>query len=617
MAILSDDEVKLRISADTTGGAAVDQLAKNIDELAKQGGEAAPALGRLSGELRKMQTDAAGLDGAIGKAGAGVGGFVTAVKPVAAAIAAAFGAQEVVRMAADFDSLNRAMAAIQGQGVKAAAEVGYILDAANRLGIEVQSTAKAYTSWLASIKGTALEGEKGRAVFEAVAGAMAKLGKSAADTEGAMQALGQMVSKGKVSMEELRGQLGERLPGAMQAAAKGAGLTVEQLSKMVESGQVLAEDLLPGLAVELNKLYGNTQADGMVNQWNRLKNAVFETTGQITQTEVVMRSFGVVTGALKETVLVLCTGVLTVAEGVGLLGKTLGAAAAAIQSGNWGMLREEISKMASESAARIGALAGQTKIAEGVQMALGNAVADTGNKVAAASSQYLAINAAYTDVNTAVAKQVELVEAALKARQAEAAFALEYVAQFGTEAEKRAEAAEQARAEADALQRVSEAKQLQASISAAQLAALQAEVAAMEQISPARKRDRRAHHLHKAQGRRGRPVGQRRCCIQSAGRRPANRNRSLRRQQQARRGAARRLARRQRRSRYPGRRRGWRGEQRGLRRRLCPRRPGRKLYRDSLADSINALQAKAAVTEARSILRARADRYSSSRSRPK
>lgn len=489
MAILSDDEVKLRISADTTGGAAVDQLAKNIDELAKQGGEAAPALGRLSGELRKMQTDAAGLDGAIGKAGAGLGGFVTAVKPVAAAIAAAFGAQEVVRMAADFDSLNRAMAAIQGQGVKAAAEVGYILDAANRLGIEVQSTAKAYTSWLASIKGTALEGEKGRAVFEAVAGAMAKLGKSAADTEGAMKALGQMVSKGKVSMEELRGQLGERLPGAMQAAAKGAGLTVEQLSKMVESGQVLAEDLLPGLAVELNKLYGNTQADGMVNQWNRLKNAVFETVGQISQSEIVVASFNLGTLALRETLLILGTLFISLTESVGLFGKTLGATAAAISTGNWSGLGEQITKMATESGERIRAMAEKTLIAEAAQTAFGSAVASSASAAAAAANQYLAINAAYTDVNAAVAKQVELVEAALKARQAEAAFALEYVAQFGTEAEKRAEAAEQARAEAEALQRVAEAKQLQASISAAQLAALQAEVAAMEQISPARKKE--------------------------------------------------------------------------------------------------------------------------------
>lgn len=489
MAILSDDEVKIRIGAETTGTAAVEDLARNIDKLATQGGEAAPALGRLAGEVRKLQTDAGQLNASLGQAGGGLDDFVGKLKPIAGAIAAAFGATEVARMAADFDSLNRSMAAIQGQGAKAAAEVAYLTDAANRLGLEVQSVSKTYASWLASIKGSALEGEKGRAVFESVAGAMAKLGKSAADTDGAMMALGQMVSKGKVSMEELRQQLAERLPGAMQDAAAGAGLTVDQLTRMVESGGVLAEDLLPGLASELNKLYGSSSADGMVSSWNRLKNAVFETAGQIGQTQAVMAAFNVVAGGLKEIVLVLGTGALTAAEGIGLLGKTIGATAAAIQSGNWSMLRDEIDKMATESADRINTLASQTMIAKGAQQAFGDSVQQAGAQAAASASQYLAISAAYTEVNAAAAKQVELSEKTLAARQAEGKAALDFVAQFGTEAEKRAEAADQAELEAAALQRVAEAKQIAANVATAQLAALEAEVAAMEKVSPARKKE--------------------------------------------------------------------------------------------------------------------------------
>lgn len=444
---------------------------------------------RIAALQAEMRGAADPFTASLDRSSTALGGFAGRLAPIAGAIAAAFGVTEVARMAADFDSLNRSMAAIQGQGAKAAAEVAYLTDAANRLGLEVQSVSKTYASWLASIKGTALEGEKGRAVFESVAGAMAKLGKSAADTEGAMMALGQMVSKGNVSMEELRQQLGESLPGAMQAAAAGAGLTVDQLTKMVESGGVLAEDLLPGLAAELNKLYGNSSPDGMVAGWNRLKNAVFETAGQIGQTQAVMTVFNGVAGGLKEIVLVLGTGALTAAEGIGLLGKTIGATAAAIQSGNWGMLREEIGKMATESAARINTLASQTLIAQGVQQAFGNSVQQAGAQAAASASQYLAISAAYTEVNAAAAKQVELSEKTLAARQAEGKAALDFAAQFGTEAEKRAEAADQAELEAAALQRVAEAKQTAANVATAQLAALEAEVAAMEKVSPARKKE--------------------------------------------------------------------------------------------------------------------------------
>lgn len=468
MAILSDDEIRLRIAAETTGGDAVEQLAKQIDGLATQGGDAAPALGRLAGELRKMQADAAASGASVDKSASSLSGFITKLKPVAGAIAGAFGAQEVARMAADFDSLNRSMRAITGSGTKASAEIGYITDAAQRLGLDLQSTSKAYTNWLASIKGTALEGEKGRAVFEAVAGSMSKLGKSSADTEGAMLALGQMVSKGTVSMEELRGQLAERLPGAMQAAAAGAGITVQQLTKMVETGGVLAEDLLPGMAAQLTKLYGTgEQAQGFTAGWNSLKAAAEETVGRIAQSEVVVKAVGLTFGTVKEVLLVIGTGLLTVAEGFGLIAKTAGTAAAAMNTGEWAKAKDEIVSMANESAARINELASKTATAGAVQRAFGAEVKQGGDAAATAAPKYLQITAAYTEVAKAAA-----------AREAEGKAAIELAAAFGTEAQQREASAKAAQKNAEELAKVAAARDAEAKIAASQLAAIQAEAAA-------------------------------------------------------------------------------------------------------------------------------------------
>ena len=50
-----------------------------------------------------------------------------------------------------------------------------------------------------------------------------------------MSALAQMASKGTVSMEELRQQLGDRLPGALGLAAKGLGITEQELIKLVSA----------------------------------------------------------------------------------------------------------------------------------------------------------------------------------------------------------------------------------------------------------------------------------------------------------------------------------------------------------------------------------------------
>ena len=486
MAILSDDEIRLRIAAETTGGDAVEQLAKNIDGLAAQGGEAAPALGRLAGELRKMQADAASTGTSVDKSARSVSGFVGTLKPIAAAIAGAFGVQEVARMAADFDSLNRSMRAITGSGSKAAAEIGYITEASQRLGLDLQSTAKTYTSWLASVKGTALEGERGRAVFEAVSGAMSKLGKSSADTESAMLALGQMVSKGTISMEELRGQLAERLPGAMKAAADGAGVTVQQLTKMVETGGVLAEDLLPGMAEQLTKLYGTgQQAEGFVAGWNSLKSAAEETVGRIAQSDVVVKAVGLTFGAVKEVLLVTGTGLLTVAEGFGLIAKTAGTAAAAMNTGEWSKAKDEIVSMANESAARISELASKTATAGAVQQAFGNAVKQGGDAAAAASPKYLLITSAYTEVATAATKFTTQQEKTAAAREAEGKAALELAAAFGTEAQQREVSAKAAQKNAESLAKVAAARDAEAKVAASQLAAVQAEADA--QVSAGQK----------------------------------------------------------------------------------------------------------------------------------
>jgi tape measure domain-containing protein len=51
------------------------------------------------------------------------------------------------------------------------------------------------------------------------------------DQRGIFKALEQMLSKGNVQAEELRGQLGERLPGAIYFSAKALGVTTRELNK--------------------------------------------------------------------------------------------------------------------------------------------------------------------------------------------------------------------------------------------------------------------------------------------------------------------------------------------------------------------------------------------------
>ena len=91
--------------------------------------------------------------------------------------------------------------------------------------------------------------------------------------DGVFLALGQMISKGKVQAEELRGQLGERLPGAFDMAAKAMGVTTAKLDDMLKKGQVTAEEMLPKLAKVLHDDFAVAAAEasqGLQGQLNRL-----------------------------------------------------------------------------------------------------------------------------------------------------------------------------------------------------------------------------------------------------------------------------------------------------------------------------------------------------------
>lgn len=131
----------------------------------------------------------------------------------------------------------------------------FISDLAEEAGADVFELTSAYTKFLASAKTTTLTLEQTNNIFRQTAKAAGVLGLSTEDTNGAFRALEQILSKGKVQAEEIRGQLGERLPGAFQILAKSMGLTTAELSKQLELGNVLSDEVLPGFADELERTY--------------------------------------------------------------------------------------------------------------------------------------------------------------------------------------------------------------------------------------------------------------------------------------------------------------------------------------------------------------------------
>jgi tape measure domain-containing protein len=244
--------LQLRINADGTAAVtALRGVQQGLNQTDRAARDADGGVSRLMGSLKGLALTAAG--------GIGVAALAT----------------DFIEASVSAQKMEKALTAISGSSTAASAELEYVRATADKLGLKIDEAASAYISLSAAAKGTALEGKASRDIFEAVSLAMGKLGKSSADTQGALLAIEQMISKGKVSAEELRGQLGERLPGAFQAAANAMGVTTAELGAMLEKGEVIAEDLLPALSQQLNKLYDDGKAvGGLEAEWARLVNAL-------------------------------------------------------------------------------------------------------------------------------------------------------------------------------------------------------------------------------------------------------------------------------------------------------------------------------------------------------
>lgn len=221
---------------------------------------------------------------AAGISGLSRAGMVAAGTAITAA-GALYAAKEITQTANATERVSNTLRFASNDAADFAGNLEFVRSTSARLGLEVQSTTKEFAKFMAAGKGTEFSGRELRDVFSSVAKASAVLGLSSDETAGTLNALQQMISKGTVQAEELRGQLGERLPGAFQLAARAMGVTTAELGKMLERGEITAYQLLPALGRELDRAFGpsteraarslNSEINRMTSAWTDLKVAIF------------------------------------------------------------------------------------------------------------------------------------------------------------------------------------------------------------------------------------------------------------------------------------------------------------------------------------------------------
>lgn len=179
----------------------------------------------------------------------------------------------MIETAKETTSVNIALKNVSKSTEEYADHQKFIIDLSKKYGVQVNSLTSGFAKFKAAADISNMSLSDQYKIFESVSRAAVAFGLSAEDQRGVFLALSQMMSKGKIQAEELRLQMAERLPVAIQAMAKATGLSVEEMDKLMKQGKLYSSDVLPKFAEVLNEMIPNIDTDNLMTSLNRLSNA--------------------------------------------------------------------------------------------------------------------------------------------------------------------------------------------------------------------------------------------------------------------------------------------------------------------------------------------------------
>ena len=205
-----------------------------------------PTAGQRAGAAGGAFLYGGGMGGGVGSAVGGIAGGIAGGVPGAFAGAAIGQVADnlgtalagITSQAAAVQKMQRglAMASVDAKDfAEAQAAVG---EMSQKLLMPLEQTTKYFAQLRANTKEYNLSVADTKEILEGTALAIMATGGSAEDLDGAMRAVVQIMSKGGVQAEELRGQLGERFPGAVVKFAQANKLSFEELQARLEAGTV-------------------------------------------------------------------------------------------------------------------------------------------------------------------------------------------------------------------------------------------------------------------------------------------------------------------------------------------------------------------------------------------
>jgi tape measure domain-containing protein len=150
--------------------------------------------------------------------------------------------------------------AVTGSSENASRSFAFIDGLADRFAVPLESVRQGFVRMYASMEPAGFGAAEIEGLFTGVSKAAATFGMSKDQVDRVTYALSQMASKGQIMAEELRGQLGDVLPGSFALFAEAAQMSIPEFTKAMEQGRFSGEAMravLNNVAILLNTKFAS------------------------------------------------------------------------------------------------------------------------------------------------------------------------------------------------------------------------------------------------------------------------------------------------------------------------------------------------------------------------
>jgi tape measure domain-containing protein len=239
------------------------------------------AITRHNGLFRQLRENTNTLNGSINTLGGGMGGLrrmILNTQVAMGALTAAFGIREILQTAQTLETVQNTLAAVSPTAQAAASNFQFLRQAGEAVGFSYLEAGRSFAQFTAASMAAGTSTEQSQQAFLRLTMASRNLGLSAADTDGVIRAMTQSLSKGRFSAEEIRQQLGDRLPIAMAALERATGKSGEELDRMMRDGRITTSQFAVPFIEALLEMSGGLTATqraslGLSASLGRLNNA--------------------------------------------------------------------------------------------------------------------------------------------------------------------------------------------------------------------------------------------------------------------------------------------------------------------------------------------------------